>query len=100
MIKTPDENSVLLILQMLQLHYNDDYHETINEFFNKLNEKRFLPEEYWLISHGLMDSNGKFSSPKYIFKTHGKEFSNWFFKVIDIMFPEFEEQGEGSSDKK
>ena len=79
-MKTPNENSVLLILQMLQLHYADDYYETIKEFFSKLNEKRFLPEEYWLISHGLMDKDSKFSNPNSIFKIHGKEFSNWFFK--------------------
>ena len=99
MIKTPNESSILLILQMLQLHYNDDYYETIKEFFNKLNEKRFLPEEYWLMAHGLMDNNGNFLSSKLIFKKHGKEFSNWFFNVVDIMFPEFEEQGERSTDK-
>ena len=97
MIKTPDESTVLLILQMLQLHYTDDYYETIKKFFNKLNEKRFLPEEYWLTSHGLMDEDGKFPTPKAMLKLHDKEFSNWFFRVVDVMFPESE--GEGSSDK-
>ena len=97
MMITPNESSVLLILQMLQLHYADDYYETIKEFFSKLNEKRFLPEEYWLISHGLMDDNGEFLNPKAMLKIHDKEFSNWFFKVVDVMFPESE--GEGSSDK-
>lgn len=96
--KTPSRSSTLLILQMLQMHYEDEYYKMIQEIFNDENEKRILPEEYWLISHGLMSEDCKFSNAEKILKTHRKEFSSWFLQVLDIMFP-VEYLGESSSDK-
>lgn len=97
-IRTPNESDILLMLQMLQMHFDDEYYKFYKELCQDEYEKRLLPEEYWLMSHGLMDEKGKFSSYKNLLKSHTKEFSNWFTQVIDIMFP-VDHAGESSSDK-
>jgi hypothetical protein len=82
---------------MLQMHYDDEHYTILEEILKETNEKRLLPEHYWLLSHGLVDEDGKFLKDELLMKVHDKSFCYWFSRVIDIMFPT-KCVGEGSSD--